>query len=167
MTSYVPWIKRQASASILGQNAWVTVITARTSQVREGREIVREKRSSPSGASKREFLFGVWENSNNLTRLIKYRWRLRRIWAERTVFKFRTYFFVWFKMQVTKTQISHYQRIDQTQFQTTSARTLWRNSQSPSPVLLVLLRLRHTRMTLVMGPFRHTRDWTNCLKDWS
>ena len=48
MTSSVLWIKREASASMHGQNASVTVITARTNQVRSVAQVKKwlEKKTS-------------------------------------------------------------------------------------------------------------------------
>ena len=48
MTLSVLWIKREASASMHGQNASVTVITARTNQVRSVAQVRKwlEKKTS-------------------------------------------------------------------------------------------------------------------------
>lgn len=60
MKSSVLWIKRQASASMHGQNASVTVITARTNQVRSVAQVRKwlEKKKLLQGQGKdREFYF--------------------------------------------------------------------------------------------------------------
>ena len=48
MTSFVLWIKREVSASMHGQSASVTVITARTNQVRSVAQVRKwlEKKTS-------------------------------------------------------------------------------------------------------------------------
>lgn len=102
----------------------------------------------------------TWTKANWFSGFLSLLMKRIRLWV-------RNWFCVWFKMQVTKTQTSLHQKIDQTQFQPTSARTLSRNSRYPSPVLLVLLRPCHTQITLVTGLFRRTSDWTNFLNDWN
>ena len=68
------WIKRQASASMHGQNASATVITARTNQVRSEKGIVREF-----------YFISRKIEITSLARLIY----CENIWVERTALGFR------------------------------------------------------------------------------